>query len=57
MNYLELLVIISFILIFATLIINTDFSRRKFKYEKKAYAMELLNESLNESLSELFSNR
>lgn len=44
MNYLELLVIISFILIFATLIINTDFSRRKFKYEKKARAMKLLND-------------
>jgi|ETNmetMinimDraft_31_1059906.scaffolds.fasta_scaffold25947_2 hypothetical protein len=53
MNYLELLVIISFILIFAILIINTDLSRRKFKYEKKAYAIELLNESL----SELFSNQ
>lgn len=47
MNYSELFVIISFILIFATLIINTDFSRRKFKYEKKAHAMKLLNDLIS----------
>ena len=47
MNYLELLAIISFILIFAVLIINTDISRRKFKYEKKAYVMKSLNDLIS----------
>jgi len=53
MNYLGLLVIMSFIVIFLALITHTELSRRKFKYERKAYAMKLLNESL----SELFSNK
>lgn len=54
MNYLELLVIIiSCILVFAPLITSTDIHHRKlFKYEKKARAMKLLNNSFNE----LFSN-